>query len=209
MALRLTSLCIVAALASKANAFTVAPPVVVDVPSSSFSSSVVQSSSSNLPSQLQLLDKVGSLTVATSTVVAPTTTPSKVVAAPTTPAKVVAAKPISIIDISFNGNVPRTEADEYVVVNNSSKDAIDVSGYFIYPATSGSQGSTFYFPKGSVIKPNASVRVYTNEIHKETGGYSWDSGKALWNNSGGLGVIKDNNGKKIGEFKYAPAEKSA
>ncbi|VEU34810.1 unnamed protein product [Pseudo-nitzschia multistriata] len=201
-ALRLTSLCIAAALAPNANAFTVAPPLVIDVPTPSFStsSSVIQTSSSNLPSQLQLLDKVGSLTVAASAATAPAPAP-----AAAKPAK--AAAPISIVDISYNGNVPRTEADEFVVVKNNSKDTIDVSGYFIYPATSGTQGSTFYFPKGSAIKPNASVRIYTNEIHKETGGYSWSSGKALWNNNGGLAVLKDSNGKKLGEYKYVASDK--
>mmetsp|Transcript_25152 Transcript_25152/g.59326 ORF Transcript_25152/g.59326 Transcript_25152/m.59326 type:complete len:203 (+) Transcript_25152:199-807(+) len=196
---RLTSMGLVAALASNASAFTVVapPPVVIDVPAPSFSAASqavqTQTSASNLPSQSQLLDKVGSLTVAASTVAA----------AP--PAAKVAA-PIAIADISFNGQVPRTEADEFVVVKNSSKDTIDVSGYSVYPATSGTQGSTFFFPKGSVLKPNQSVRIYTNEIHKETGGYSWGSGKALWNNSGGLGVLKDNSGKKIGEFKYTPTK---
>ena len=53
-----------------------------------------------------------------------------------------------------------------------------------------------------VIKGGESVRVYTNEIHKESGGYSFESGKAIWNNKGGLAVLKDGSGKKIGEFKY-------
>ena len=205
--LKLSSLCLVAAaLASEANAFTVAPPAAIVVPdaqvnpifvASSSSSSAVQISSSNLPSQQQLLDKVGSLTLASTSTAAPKST------------NVAAGPRISIADINFDGVVPKTESDEFVLIKNSSKDAVDVSGYFIYPATSGTQGSTFYFPKGSVIKPNSSVRIYTNEIHKETGGYSWGSGKALWSNSGGLGVVKDNNGKKLGEYKYAPPAKSA
>ena len=71
-------------------------------------------------------------------------------------------------------------------------------------ATTGTQGPTFTFPKGSTIKPDTSVRIYTNEIHKETGGYSFGSGKAIWNNKGGLAVLKDSTGKKLGEFKYKP-----
>lgn len=97
---------------------------------------------------------------------------------------------IIIDDIRYDGEVPRTEADEFVVVKNRSKETADISGWFIYPAGTGTQGSTFYFPKGSVLKPNQSVRIYTNEIHKETGGYSWGSGKALWSNNGGLAVMK-------------------
>eukprot|EP00957_Ditylum_brightwellii_P147130 11203405-Ditylum_brightwellii.AAC.1 len=54
-----------------------------------------------------------------------------------------------------------------------------------------------------------SVRVYTNEVHKETGGYSFGSGKALWNNRGGLAVLKDASGKKLMEFKYKPVAAQA
>jgi len=112
---------------------------------------------------------------------------------------------VSIADIHYDGVVPRTEADEYVVISNGSNAPVDVSGYYIYPATTGTQGSTFYFPKDSTIKPGSSVRIYTNEIHKETGGYSFGSGKALWSNNGGLAVLKDSNGKKLGEYKYKPS----
>eukprot|EP00566_Odontella_aurita_P016944 CAMPEP_0113548116 /NCGR_PEP_ID=MMETSP0015_2-20120614/12721_1 /TAXON_ID=2838 /ORGANISM="Odontella" /LENGTH=255 /DNA_ID=CAMNT_0000448723 /DNA_START=144 /DNA_END=911 /DNA_ORIENTATION=+ /assembly_acc=CAM_ASM_000160 len=114
---------------------------------------------------------------------------------------------VTIADIQFDGKVPKTEADEYVVITNQSKAPVDISKYYIYVATTGTQGPTFYFPKGAApLKPGASVRVYTNEIHKETGGYSFESGKALWNNNGGLAVLKDANGKKITEFKYKPAK---
>lgn len=116
--------------------------------------------------------------------------------------------PVFITDINYDGKVPTTEADEYVVLTNGRASPLDISGYYIYVATSGSQGSTFTFPKNSMLKPSASVRIYTNEIHMETGGYSFGSGRALWNNRGGLAVVKDNNGKKIGEFKYAAASKS-
>jgi len=111
---------------------------------------------------------------------------------------------IIISDIHYDGDVPKTEADEYVLVKNSAKDAVDVSGFYIYVATTGTQGPTYYFPKGTMIKSGASVRIYTNEIHKETGGYTFDSKKAIWSNNGGLAVLKDNNGKKLMEYKYKP-----
>lgn len=113
---------------------------------------------------------------------------------------------VVIKDINYDGEVPKTEADEYVVVSNESKSPVDVSKYYLYVATTGTQGPTFNFPGGTVLKPGASVRIYTNEIHKETGGYSFGSGKAIWSNSGGLAVLKDANGKKIMEYKYKPAK---
>lgn len=119
----------------------------------------------------------------------------------------VAKAGITISDIRYDGAVPKTEADEFIVITNTSKSPVDVSKYYVYVATTGTQGATFSFPKDSVVKAGASVRVYTNEIHKETGGYSFGSGKAIWSNNGGLGVLKDGNGKKLAEYKYKPATK--
>lgn len=210
-----------AALASEANAFTVLPPATVEIPAtivgnqefvaSSLASSSVQTSPSNLPSQRELLESLGSLTVA-ATEAPKAAAPAKSAATSTatttttTTATPAATKGIRIATINFDGKVPKTESDEYVVIQNSSKDTIDVSGYIIYPATTGNKGSTFSFPKGSTIQPNSSVRIYTNEIHKETGGYSWSSGRALWANGGGLAVLEDSKGKKVGEYKYVPAD---
>lgn len=148
-------------------------------------------STSNLPSQKQLAEKAQTVSV-----------PS----APTKSTNVASGTGIVITDIHYDGDVPKTESDEYVVLSNLSNSPVDISGYYIYVATTGTQGPTFTFPKGTIIKPGTSFRVYTNEIHKETGGYSFGSGKAIWSNNGGLAVIKDSNGKKLGEYKYKPTQ---
>lgn len=111
---------------------------------------------------------------------------------------------LSITNLQFDGKVPTTESDEYVVITNRSKSPMNVAGYYLYVASNGTQGATFTFPANAVVAPGASVRVYTNEIHKETGGYSFNSKKAIWNNNGGLAVLKDASGKKLGEYKYKP-----
>lgn len=170
------------------HAVPVAPPpveLVKAAPSTSASLSQA-SATTNLPSQKELAAK--------SQAAAPKST------------NVASGAGIFITDIHYDGDVPKTEADEYAVLSNGSKEPLDISGYYIYVASTGTQGPTFYFPKGTVIKGGSSVRVYTNEIHKETGGYSFGSGKAIWSNNGGLGVLKDSNGKKLGEYKYKPAK---
>lgn len=165
------------------------PPAAVEVKKSSMVSATSQASAtSNLPSQKELAGKASSNT------------------APSKSTNVATGSGIAISDIHYDGVVPKTESDEYVVITNGSKGAVDISGYYIYVATTGTQGPTFTFPKGSVLKAGASVRIYTNEIHKETGGYSFGSGKAIWSNNGGLGVLKDSIGKKLGEYKYKPAK---
>lgn len=174
-------------------ASSIPPPIeqVKVAPSTTVTGAVSQATSTtNLPSQKDLAEKVGSKSQAAAP--APKST------------NVASGSGISISDIHYNGDVPRTEADEYIVISNKSREPIDVSGYYMYVATTGTQGPTFHFPKGTVIKGGSSVRVYTNEIHKESGGYSFGSGKAIWSNNGGLGVIKDSKGKKLDEYKYKP-----
>ena len=166
------------------------PPPTEQVKISSSSSTIAPSTSTtNLPSQKELANKASDVKVPP----------------PKSSTNVVSGAGITITDIRYDGNVPKTESDEFVVITNKSKEPVDVSGYYIYVATSGTQGPTFYFPKGSVIKVNQSVRIYTNEIHPETGGYSYGSGKAIWSNNGGLAVLKDAKGKKLGEYKYKPS----
>ena len=199
---KFASLAIVTLFSQSINGFVVVPPPaavemgVVQLPSTTIASTVTTpSATSNLPSQKELAAKSSSTSVATaatSSSAAPKST------------NVASGHGISISDIHYDGVVPTTESDEYVVITNGSSSSVDVSGYYIYVATTGTQGPTFTFPQGTTLKKGQSVRVYTNEIHKESGGYSFGSGKAIWNNRGGLAVFKDLNGKKIGEYKYKP-----
>lgn len=198
-------------LLSASNAFTVAPPPQQAVLSVVTSPLVgVSSTVTNLPSQRELASLASSssstlLSAATAAAATktPGAAPAKTAAAPSSaPAAKLPASGLSISDVKYDGVVPKTEADEYVVITNGSKSPIDASGDYLYVATSGTQGATFNFPQNSIIKPGASVRIYTNEIHKETGGYSFGYGKAIWNNQGGLAVLKDSSDKKLGEFKY-------
>jgi hypothetical protein len=97
------------------SAFTVvAPPSVTDAaPAPLHVPSVIVSSSSQLPVQQELLQKAFSSTIAPAT----TATGSVIT--------------ISSINYSYDGKVPTTEADEYVVVTNTSKNEMDVSGYYV------------------------------------------------------------------------------
>jgi|EP01083_Nonionella_stella_P021788 hypothetical protein len=167
------------------------PPVEQVKVASSTTPAAPLPSTSNLPPQQELAEKAKTQEV-----------PAK--AAPKSK-NLAAGSGIAITDIRYDGLVPRTEADEYVEITNNSNAPMDISGYYVYVASTGNQGPTYYFPKGTTIKANQAVRIYTNEVHMETGGYTYGSGKALWSNNGGLAVFKDAKGKKIGEFKYKPS----
>ena len=204
-------------LVANSSAFTVAPPPreMVFPPStttthillSSQQQPALATTTTTLPSAKSLLalsspsNVLSAATTVTAAPVAPAKTASTP-AAPTPGGATTSAGGILVTDVQYDGRVPKTEADEYVTISNTSKAPMDVSGYYLYVATSGTQGTTFTFPKQSVVPPGQSVRVYTNEIHKETGGYSFGSGKALWNNKGGLAVLRDAKGNKVCAFKY-------
>lgn len=179
------------------------PPVATIVSSASSAPAAPSTTASNLPSQKVLLAK-------SSTSSAPSSSPAAAPSALQSTADSTANKVstgIVISSINYDGQVPKTESDEYIVITNNSQSPIDISGYYVYVATTGTQGPTFTFPttkksNPTVLKAGESARIYTNEIHKESGGYSFGSGKAIWSNKGGLAVLKDGAGKKIGEFKY-------
>jgi hypothetical protein len=95
-----------------------------------------------------------------------------------TPAAVVAN--VVILCVFFDGLVKTTEADEYVVVLNQGSAAAQSEGWQLIDQSDGAP--QFVFPVYS-LQPQATVRVYTNEVHPESGGFSFQRGTSIWNNS--------------------------
>ncbi|KAK1737919.1 V-type proton ATPase subunit G [Skeletonema marinoi] len=116
-------------------------------------------------------------------------------------------KGVIISNINYKGHVKGTESDEYVEVTNGSKATVDISGYSVldidhHGTLKETVGTTFVFPTPTELTPGQTVRVYTNQIHKKSGGYSFGSGKAIWNNKGGKGVLMNRAGTEISQFVY-------
>ena len=61
---------------------------------------------------------------------------------------------------------------------------------------------SFTFPS-YVVQPGKSVRVYTNEINSEYGGFSFGSGTAVWNNSDpDTAVLYNAQGQEVSRKSY-------
>lgn len=105
---------------------------------------------------------------------------------------------VAITYICFNGKEKRTEADEYVEVVNFGSNLIDLSNWQL----SAGKQQKFNFPEKSVLKPYAKIRVYTNLTDTQSGGYSFNSHTAVWNNKGDTGVLNDNRGLIVSEYSY-------
>jgi hypothetical protein len=52
------------------------------------------------------------------------------------------------------------------------------------------------------MQPKQVIRVYTNEVHKNTGGFTFGSGNAIWPNTGGVAELLDNEQQLVSKFAY-------
>jgi len=124
----------------------------------------------------------------------PTNTP---VPQPTEPPPPAPAN-VQITYIFYDGVVPRVESDEYAEIGNLGSQAVNLGGWHL---NADDAGQDFWFP-GFDLQPGQRCRVYTNEIHPETCGFSYGNGQALWANDGECGHLFDANGVEVSTYCY-------
>ena len=109
---------------------------------------------------------------------------------------------VQIASIFFDGVVPNSESDEYVEIVNLGDAAQDLSGWMLKDNNEGTP--VFEFPSW-ILKPGDVVRVYTNEIHPEWGGFSFGRGTAVWNNcEPDTAALYDQAGELVSLKSYPP-----
>jgi len=107
---------------------------------------------------------------------------------------------VKITKIFYDGLEPRTESDEYVEIKNLGSEPVDLEGWVIKDTSDGYPSLTF---PAYILQPGKSIRVYTNEIHPEYGGFSFGSGKAVWNNSSpDTAVLYNAQGQEVSRKSY-------
>ncbi len=87
---------------------------------------------------------------------------------------------VQITYIFYDGLVYQVESDEYVEIKNLGNAPQDLKGWVLKDISEGYPSFTF---PSYILSPGESVRVYTNQYHPEWGGFSFDYGKAIWDNS--------------------------
>ena len=106
---------------------------------------------------------------------------------------------VRIVCIFFDGEVPRSEADEYVEISNYGG-AQDLGGWILKDRDDRRQ--EFAFPTYS-LGPGDTIRVYTNQVHPRWGGFTFGSGTSLWNNSeADVAVLIDAQGRVVSQATY-------
>ena len=120
--------------------------------------------------------------------------------------------PVRITYIHYKGKVyppdpakglcyERVEPDEYVVIKNLSECYVDVTGWVLknmnklYPS--------FTFPS-AILGPGVIIRVYTDEVHPETGGlcFYWGPGDIWSNDKPDIAVLYDAQGNEVSRKSY-------
>lgn len=126
-------------------------------------------------------------------------------AAPAAPAAVqpAASQPagtakVVISTVFYDGVVYRVESDEYAVISNVGTTSINIGGWRL---NAGDNGQDFRFPSYE-LAPGQSCRVYTNEYHPESCGFTFGKSQAIWNNKGDCGLLYDSNGAEVSRFCY-------
>lgn len=105
---------------------------------------------------------------------------------------------ITIADIAYNGASGRNEPDEFVEITNKGNNPVNMNGWVLRDVYGGEEFTWHNF----TLQPGQTVRVYTNEVHPETGGFSFGSKTAIWRNSGDAAELLDASGMVESSFAY-------
>lgn len=103
---------------------------------------------------------------------------------------------VVISSIRYDGDVPQVESDEYAVVTNRGGGAVNLAGWRL---NAGEPDQNFTFPPFD-LQPGQSCRVYTNESHPESCGFSFGRGDAIWRNSNDCGYLYNAEGVEVSRF---------
>ena len=127
----------------------------------------------------------------------PSPSPSDVTLTPTDGAAASAAGTITIVGISYDGSGDK-EPDEYVEIRNDSDQTIELGGWKLKDKAD----HLFTFPE-FVIQPAQVCRIYTDELHPDSCGFSFNFDRsAIWNNGGDCAYLSDQDGKAVTEYCY-------
>ena len=107
---------------------------------------------------------------------------------------------VQITDVLYNGLVPRVESDEYVAIKNLGDASQDITDWVLKDISEGYP--SFRFPR-CILDPGTTIRVYTNEIHPEWGGFSFSYGRAIWDNSDpDTAVLLSSSDQEVSSYTY-------
>jgi hypothetical protein len=127
----------------------------------------------------------------------PTNTPRPTLAPTAQPTNPPAAPGKLIISrINYDGEVSQVESDEYAVITNTGGQTVNLQGWRL---SAGPPDQDYWFLTFE-LAPGQSCRVYSNEVHPDTCGFSFSRGGAVWRNKGECGYLFDVAGVEVSRY---------
>jgi hypothetical protein len=106
---------------------------------------------------------------------------------------------VHISTVRFKGGVKYTQADEFVEIVNRGTAPADISGWVL---GADDAGQDYRFPPGTILQPGQRIKVYTNEVHPESGGFNYGIKRPIWNDKGDTAKLRDTGGTVVSEYAY-------
>ncbi len=103
---------------------------------------------------------------------------------------------VVITTVFYDGELTN-EPDEYVEILNEGSQTVQLGGWTLRDK----QNHVFTFPDYS-LPAGEMVRVYTNQVHPDTGGFSYNTTTPVWNNGGDCAELRDPSGALVAEYCY-------
>ncbi len=103
--------------------------------------------------------------------------------------------------VLYYGTIRLGEPDEFVQIRNYGTAAQNLSRWTLKNLSRSLQPFTF---TGYTLEPGAVIRVYTNEVHWEWGGFSFGYGAEIWNDgTPNTAALYDASGNEVSRCTYA------
>ncbi len=88
------------------------------------------------------------------------------------------------------------------MVTNYGTEAVNISEWVLKDKYDPGQSFTFPSEPCSILAPGQSVTIYTDEKHPPCN-FSFNSGRAIWNNDGDTAVLINIEGEEVSTYSYS------
>ncbi|KZN13053.1 lamin tail domain-containing protein [Marinomonas sp. TW1] len=106
---------------------------------------------------------------------------------------------VVISHMNYDGEEHRSEGDEFVEISNISDCDVILDEWRLDAITNQNE---FCFPIHTKLNAFTSIKVYTNKTDLKPDEFSFNSPRAIWNNSGGGCQLLDYQGCLVSEYRY-------
>jgi hypothetical protein len=103
---------------------------------------------------------------------------------------------VQITRIVYDG-AKANESDEYVEIRNTGATPVTMDGWTLSDAA-----DHVFRWNAFTLQVGQTIRVYTGEVHRDSGGFSFNSGQPIWNNKGDRAYLRDVQDNIVATFRY-------